>query len=472
VHGPTPPAPDAARAFAGARPISFWLDDPSRPEALARLAGTERVDLAIVGAGFTGLWAAIEAKERDPGRSVVVLEGGRVGWAASGRNGGFVSSILTHGLENGLRRFPEEMDELERQGLDTFRGIRAAIERFAIDAGFTETSMVLLARRPHEVAWFPDALATQRRFGHGGRTLEGEAVQGLLRSPAYIGALVLEGEGHALVNPARLAWGLRDAALGLGVRIHERSPVRSIEREGPRLRIATDGGVVHTDRAVLATNAFPPLVRSIRSYVVPVYDHVLMTEPLSAGQLDAIGWAGREGLGDAANRFHYFRLSDDDRILWGGFDATYHAGNGFARRFELDDRVHARLARNFFEVFPQLEGIRFTHRWGGVIDTCSRYSVFFGTAHGGRMAYAVGYTGLGVGATRFGARTALDLVDGLDTERTRLSFVRRKPAPFPPEPIRSLGIRRTIRSYARADETGREDLWLRLLDRLGLGFQS
>jgi glycine/D-amino acid oxidase-like deaminating enzyme len=472
VHRTPSTAREASGSFAGARPTSFWLDDPARPEPLAALSGTERADLAIVGAGFTGLWAAIEAKERDPGRRVIVLEGGRVGWAASGRNGGFVSSILTHGLENGLRRFPEEMDELERQGLDTFRGIRAAIERFGIDAGFTETSMVLLARRAHEVAWFADAVATQERFRHRARALEGEAAQAILRSPAYIGALVLEGEGHALVNPARLAWGLRDAALDLGVRIHERSPVRSIERDGARLRIGTGGGEVLADRAVLATNAFPPLLRRIRHYVVPVYDHVLMTEPLSTDQLASIGWSGREGLGDAANRFHYFRLSDDDRILWGGFDATYHAGNGFSRRFELDDRVHGRLARSFFEVFPQLEGIRFTHRWGGVIDTCSRYSVFFGTAHGGRLAYAVGYTGLGVGATRFGARTALDLADGLDTERTRLSFVRRKPVPFPPEPIRSIAIRRTIRSYARLDETGREDLWLRLLDRLGLGFQS
>jgi len=466
------PDPEVARSFADVAPTPFWLDDPARPEPLAPLVGTQAADLAIVGAGFTGLWAAITAKERDPGRSVVVLEGGRVGWAASGRNGGFVSSALTHGLENGIRRFPDEIAELERQGLETFRGLRDSIDRYGIDAGFEETSMVLFARRPHETDGFADAVDAQRRFGHEARVLDRDGAQGVLRSPVYIGALVLGGEGHALVNPARLAWGLRDAALRLGVRIQERSPVRSVERAGVGLRVATDGGAVLAERVVLAANAFPPLVRAIRRYVVPVYDHVLMTEPLTADQRAGIGWAGREGLGDAANRFHYFRLSADDRILWGGFEATYHYGSGFARRFEQDDRVHAQLARNFFEVFPQLEGIRFTHRWGGVIDTCSRYSVFFGTAFDGRLAYAVGYTGLGVGATRFGALTALDLVDGLDTERTRLSFVRRKPMPFPPEPIRSLGIHRTIRSYDRLDATGHEDRWLRLLGRLGLGFQS
>ena len=238
------------------------------------------------------------------------------------------------------------------------------------------------------------------------------------------------------------------------------------------MRVWTRDGAVLADRVVLATNGYPPLLRRIRSYVVPVYDHVLMTEPLSAEQRAAIGWAGREGLADASNRFHYFRLSADDRILWGGFDATYHFRGRVRRRFELDDEVHARLARHFFETFPALEGIRFTHRWGGVIDTCGRFSVFFGTALDGRLAYAVGYTGLGVGASRFGARTVLDVVDGLDTERTRLRMVRTKPVPFPPEPARLLGIRRTVRAYERLDGTGREGPWLKMLDRLGLGFQS
>ena len=464
--------PSIARSLAGASPRPFWLDDPARPDALPSLSGDARADLAIVGAGFTGLWAAIEAKERDPGRDVVLLEGGRVGWGASGRNGGFTSALLTHGLENGIRRFPDEIEELDRQGLENFRGLREAIERYGIDAEFEAVPMVLLARRPHEAEWFPKAVELQRRFGHEAHILDREGAQRVLRSPVYLGGLVLGGEGHALVHPAKLAWGLRDVALGLGVRIAERSPVRGLERDERGLRLATSEGSVIADRVLLATNGFPPLMRQIRHFVVPVYDHVLMTEPLSPEQRAAIGWEGREGLGDAANRFHYFRLSADDRILWGGYDATYHFGNGVARRFEQDDDVHARLARNFLDTFPKLEGIRFTHRWGGVIDTCSRYSVFFGTAYDGRLSYAVGYTGLGVGATRFGARTALDLVDGLDTERTRLSFVRRKPVPFPPEPARWLGIRRTLRSYDRLDSTGREDLWLRTLDRLGLGFQS
>jgi glycine/D-amino acid oxidase-like deaminating enzyme len=224
---------------------------------------------------------------------------------------------------------------------------------------------------------------------------------------------------------------------------------------------------------VVATNGFPPLVRAIRRYVVPVYDYVLVTEPLSAEQRAAIGWANRQGTGDCTNQFHYYRLTEDDRILWGGYDAIYHYGNAVAPSLEDRDATYSLLSEHFFQTFPQLEGLTFTHRWAGVIDTCSRFCVMWGTALSDKAAYAVGYTGLGVASTRFGARVALDLVDGLDTERTRLRFVRSKPLPFPPEPLRWASIQLTRRALDRADRNqGRRGVWLRTLDRFGLGFDS
>ena len=176
---------------------------------------------------------------------------------------------------------------------------------------------------------------------------------------------------------------------------------------------------------------------------------MLVTEPLSAEQRAAIGWANRQGIGDCTNQFHYYRLTEDDRILWGGYDAIYHFGNAVAPRLEHRDATFSLLAEHFFETFPQLEGLRFTHRWAGVIDTCSRFCVMCGTALAGKVAYAVGYTGLGVASTRFGARVALDLVDGRDTERPACSFVRSKPLPFPPEPLRWAGIQLTRRALDR-----------------------
>jgi len=226
-------------------------------------------------------------------------------------------------------------------------------------------------------------------------------------------------------------------------------------------------------RAALGTNAFPALVRRLRPYIVPVYDYVLVTEPLSAAQLAELGWQNRQGIGDSGNLFHYYRLTADNRILWGGYDAIYHFGRNLRMAYDQRPATFVRLADHFFTTFPQLEGIGFSHRWGGAIDTCSRFCAFFGTAHHGRVAYALGYTGLGVGASRFGARVMLDLLSGERTELTELDMVRSKPIPFPPEPLAYLGVQATRWSLAQADrQSGRRNLWLRALDAAGMGFDS
>jgi glycine/D-amino acid oxidase-like deaminating enzyme len=223
----------------------------------------------------------------------------------------------------------------------------------------------------------------------------------------------------------------------------------------------------------MGTGAFSPLLRRLRYYVVPVYDYVLMTEPLSAAQLASIGWPHRQGVGDSANQFHYYRLTRDNRILWGGYGAVYYYGSKIAGELDQRPATFATLARHFFDTFPQLEGLNFSHSWGGVIDTCTRFCAFFGTSMAGRLAYAAGYTGLGVGASRFGARVLLDLLSGERTELTELELVRTRPLPFPPEPVRAAGINLTRWSLDRADRNeGRRNLWLRSLDRLGLGFDS
>ena len=175
---------------------------------------------------------------------------------------------------------------------------------------------------------------------------------------------------------------------------------------------------------------------------------------------------------DAGNQFHYYRRTADDRILWGGYDAVYYFGNRTDPSREQRDRSHGLLAAQFFDTFPQLEGLRFTHRWAGLIDSTSRFTPVFGTAMAGRLGYAVGFTGLGVGASRFGARTALDLLAGRSTERTELELVRRKPVPFPPEPLRFPLVQFTRAALAREDIAGRRGLWLRTLDRFGIGFNS
>jgi glycine/D-amino acid oxidase-like deaminating enzyme len=467
-----PPAPEHRAAYADAAPRSYWLDRlPPRPPG-PRLEGLVHADLCIVGGGFTGLWAALAAARRDPGRDVVVVEGETVGYGASGRNGGFVSDSLTHGLANGMARFSGEMDVLNRLGLENFAGFCADIAELGIDCDLEQTGEITVALAPHELPWMEEEADLLRRFGHDATVLDGEQMRAQVASPTYLGG-VWNRTGAALVDPGKLARGLSQAAAAHGVRVLEHSPVRGLTTAGAAIDVVGDAGRVHADRVLLGTSAYPPLVRRAGRYIAPVYDYVLVTEPLTPGQLEALGWRARQGLSDAGNQFHYYRLTADNRILWGGYDAVYRFRGPVQPDLDQRDATFARLAQHFFTTFPQLEGIRFSHRWGGAIDTCSRFSVFFGTAQRGRVAYAAGYTGLGVAATRFGAAVALDLLDGRETEATRLGYVRRKPVPFPAEPLRWAVIELTRNRLAAADRRqGRRGLWLRTLDRMGLGFDS
>lgn len=458
-------------SLADAVPRVFWLDDPARPAPLAPLTGRVDVDLAVVGGGYTGLWTALRAVERQPGISVAVLEAGRCGFEASGRNGGFCSASLTHGLLNGVARWPDEIDDLERQGAANLEGILATIAEHDIDCRPERTGELAVATAPHEVDDLRESWQVMTDHGSAPTWLGPEEVRGRVDSPTYLAGLH-DPDGTVMVEPARLAWGLRQACLDAGVVVHEGSAVRDLERRGSRMVLRTTSGTVAADRVALATNAFPPLLRRLRLMTVPVYDYVLVTEPLTAEQKAGIGWSGREGLADTANQFHYYRLTRDDRILWGGYDAVYHYGSRIDPSLE-QGTTHDLLAEQFFTTFPQLAGLRFSHRWAGVIDTCTRFAPFFGSAARGRVAYALGYTGLGVGASRFGADVVLDLLDGAETERTALEMVRTRPLPFPPEPFRAAGINLTRWSLDRADRNGgRRNLWLRGMERVGLGFDS
>jgi glycine/D-amino acid oxidase-like deaminating enzyme len=513
----TPPTPADRAAYADAEPRPFWLADLPTREPCPPLHGPAEADLCIVGGGFTGLWAALHAKADDPGRDIVLLEAGTIGCGASGRNGGFLIGSLTHGLENGLARFGDEIELLERLGRENLAGLVADLERLGIDCDLEMTGELTPSVAAYQDGWAAETAELYGRFGYEVEVFaDAVAMRAEVDSPLYRGGAWVK-DGGGVLDPAKLAIGLFDAARRLGVRVHEGTPVISIEDSGSRGRtirqavdpsgrggrgnpsvdlaaagrgqdagtvarpgptsapvvVRTPAGTLTARRVLVGTSAYPSPVREIRRYIAPVYDYALMSEPLGPARRRALGWGRRQGIGDGGNRFHYYRLSADDRILWGGFDAVYRYGGPVRPDLDDHDATFARLAQNFRVTFPQLDGLRFTHRWGGAIDTCSRFSVFFGTTLGGRVAYATGYTGLGVAATRFGARVGLDLLDGRDTEATRSRYVRRKPLPFPPEPLRTAVIQLTRNRLAAADQRdGRRGLWLGLLDRLGLGFDS
>ncbi len=459
---------DVHAALADASTVPFWLDTDQSPAPQPPLESDLEADLVIVGGGFTGLWTALQAKERDPGRHVVLLEANSIGWAASGRNGGFCAASLTHGYDNGETHLPSENDQLARLGRENLDEIEAAVAKYGMDCEFERTGELDVATEDYQVPDLRDGHDPENGFFFYDR----DELTQLVRSPTYKAAL-WDSREVALVHPAKLCWELLRVIRELGVEVYEDTKVTDVSDQRFTVRVTTEQARITANRVALATNVFPSLLKRVSLHTVPVYDYALMSEPLSDEQMAAIGWEGRQGIGDCANRFHYYRLSADNRILFGGWDAVYHYGRRVSWKYDQREETFETLAEHFYETFPQLDGVKFTHKWGGAIDTCSRFFSFFTTAYRKKVAMAAGFTGLGVGASRFAGTVMLDLLSGEETELTRLEMVRKLPLPFPPEPVAWLGIKMTTNALIKADRNeGRRGPLLKVLDTVGMGFDS
>ncbi|HET9457253.1 MAG TPA: FAD-binding oxidoreductase [Candidatus Limnocylindrales bacterium] len=457
----------------GGEPVSYWLDASAAGPVRPSLAGDGSADVAIIGAGFTGLWTAIALADTDPSLRIVVLEAETVGFGASGRNGGFCQASLTHGLANGIRHFPDELEILEREGIRNLAELVAFARAEGIDCDLEEAGGLDVADQPHQVEEFRAWVDEAAGWGEHLEFLDREAIQAEVHSPRVLAGLYRPPGRDVLLDPAKLVRGLAAAAERRSVAIHEHSRVAAVERRAGGVVVHTAGGTVRAGHAVVATSAYSGWFGRLSAHFVPVYDYALVSARLTAEQRTSIGWRRRQGMSDANNQFHYFRLTADDRILWGGYDAIYHFGNGVGPRFDRRPATFELLASQFRATFPQVADLPFPHRWGGAIDTTSRFTVTFGQALGGRLTYALGYTGLGVGASRWAAGVVRDFILRPDSELLRLRFVQSRPVPFPPEPLRYAAVQAVRHELDRADRNeGRRSLLLRTLDALGIGFDS
>lgn len=450
----------------------YWLARLPRRQVRA-LAAPLDVDVVIVGGGLTGLWTALALKELDPAREVAVLERGIVASGASGRNAGMLAETLDHTHALAIRHFGRaEAARLAALGEENVRALATFVRERGIDCDWEPTGRLCVAlTEAHQEEARQAAEVAQGLGVATHRLLSREEVQAQVHSPLYLGGLEVRGGG--ILDPARFTDGLRREAERLGVRVLERTPVELLEKEGAGVRLRARGIRVRARRAILATSAYThQLLPEVRRRFLPLYDYILVSAPLTPAQWDAIGWRGRQGITDGRTFFNYYRPTADGRVLWGTSEAVYHRGDRADASCDHSPRHYESLRAAWRRTFPQLADLEWPYAWGGAICATTRMTPFFGRARGGRVLYGLGYTGHGLGSTRLAGRVLACLALGRRDELLSLAMVRRKPLPYPPEPVRGWAVDAVTRALWRVDDGEAPGVLLRALERVGVGFSS
>lgn len=450
----------------------YWLARRAPRDTVA-LEGPQHADVVVVGAGLTGVWTALFVKSLDPSTEVMVVEQGVAAYGASGRNAGMLSETVDHSHGLAIQHFGEaEARRLAAVGERNVAEMLAFLADRRIACDYEPTGRLMAALTPGHLEEARRTVATAQRLGLTSfRELDREAMCAEVHSPLYLGGVGVTGGG--ILDPVKLVDGLRAEAERLGVRVCERSRIEAVEPAGGGIRLRSAGGSVEARRAVLATSAYThQLLPGVAHRFIPLYDYVLVSDPLTAGQREAIGWRRRQGVSDGRTFFNYYRLTADDRILWGTSEAAYYAGNRVDPSCDHSPEHYRALRASFRRHFPALTDLEFPYAWGGAICSTTRLTPFFGRAFEGRVGYGLGYTGHGLGTTRLAGRILAHMALDRPGELLDLALVRRTPFPYPPEPLRSWAVGMVTRGLRRVDEGKRPSLVLRALDRMGIGFSS
>ncbi|HEU4426028.1 MAG TPA: FAD-binding oxidoreductase [Pilimelia sp.] len=428
--------------------ISFWMssvgdDLTSRPA----LPGDREVDVAIVGAGYTGLWTAYYLAAADPSLRVAVLEAQIAGYGASGRNGGWCSALFPTSISALARRHGRDA------AIAQYHAMRATVEEVGavaaaegIDCHWARGGTVTLARTPAQLARARASVDEARSFGFDDLVLLDP--DGARRRCAATGVLGGAYTPHcAAIHPARLVRGLARAVERRGVTIYERTPALAL-RPGA---VVTPAGTVRAECVVRATEGYTPELPGARRTLLPVYSLMLATEPLPASFWESTGLASRETFSDFRHLIIYGQRTADDRLAFGGRGAPYHFGSRVRPAYDREPRVFAALRRTLAELFPPLAGVTITHTWGGPLGMARDWSASVGLDRATGLAWAGGYIGDGVATTNLAGRTLADLIRGVDSELTRLPWVGHRWRRWEPEPLRWLGVNAARWAVTSAD---------------------
>jgi glycine/D-amino acid oxidase-like deaminating enzyme len=439
----------------------WWLDEALAAEKNARdapaLEGEIRVDVAVIGGGYTGLWTALALREREPSLKVVVLEAEIVGWGPSGRNGGFLNGYWTH-LSRLRPVFGDEAAlEIGRSAAQIVPAVKAFTEARGDDVWLREGGYLKVSAAPAQDSAVDKAVRTAEELGvpEEAQPLSAEQVAEHVRSDRFRrGVLFRDG---ATVQPARLARSLRRAALADGIAVHERTRVTAI-RAGTPTVLETPRGRVLADEVVVATNAAMTGWKPLRRHLTNFGSYVVLTEPVPE-LLEEIGWTGGEAITDARMFIHYFRTTADGRVLMGsGSGPIGHGGRLDDGRFTGDVPTAGRAELGLRRLLPALADVKVERSWGGPIDVSADHFPFYGTLPDVRVHYGVGYSGHGVGPAWLGGQILASLALRRDDDWSASPLVRTPAASLPPEPLKRLGggaIRGAILAAEEAEEEGR-----------------
>lgn len=431
--------------------VSYWhrsLGGPPRPRD--PLPGPISADIAIVGAGYTGLWTAYYLKRADPSLNVVVLEARFAGFGASGRNGGWVMGACEgRPARYAKRGGAEGVIELQRQLKLTVSEIEDVLVAEEIDADFVRSGALTVAIGEAQEKRLRASASSMAEDLLDGREddvlLESDELNQRLRIADARGAIF---SPHvARVHPVKLLRGLAEAVEALDVKIYESTPVGEI---GPHLAV-TERGSVKADWVVRATEGYTASLRGLRTALVPINSSMIATEPLSAEMWDEIGWQGQEVIGDEANLYFYMQRTADGRIAIGGRGAPYRFGSATDFGGEIAPETITALYAKLNSMFPALAGVGVAHGWSGVIGVPRDWCVGVNADQQTGLAWAGGYSGEGVAATNLAGRMLRDLLLGRDSELTTLPWAGREPARWEPEPFRYAAIRSMYAGFGYAD---------------------
>lgn len=433
---------------------SYWLESLGPIEPRPPLAGGCEVDVAVVGAGFTGLWTAYELQRRDPSLRIAVLEAAVAGFGASGRNGSWCVPELNAGLDLLTARFGKERTvAIHRALTDTVQQVGRTLELEGIEADFTQDGVLLLARGAYQLPLLEEHLRSYQRAGLTDeyRWLDRDEARGQLDVSGLQAALITA--NGASLHPGRAVRGLAEAVERRGATIYEGTRVLRVT-EGSPATIETDHGQVRAEVVVLALEAYLSQLPGFRRRVLPIYSLITLTEPLGQAQLDTINWAKRSCVASMRFTVDYFAQTAEGRILVGGRGAPYNYGSRILSSSEHHQPTHANLQQMFWDWFPELQDVRFTHSWGGVLGMPRDWIPQIGFEPARGLAYAYGYTGHGVATANLAGRTLADLITGRESELTALPLVSHRSPNWEPEPVRWLGARYVQRAMRRLDARG------------------